>query len=258
MKNDNNVVDRAVTLFGIPVQSVTMKQVLEDVHQVIKENKYLDIGVVNAAKVVNMYRNDELYEAVMSSDVIYADGAAVVWASKLIRRPLPERVAGIDLMWELLKQGNDHHYRVFLFGAKEAVSQKVEQIIKETFPNVVIAGRLNGYYEECDEPKIAETIAAANADLLFVAMTSPKKEKFMAKWSDTIKVHVVHGVGGSFDVVSGEVERAPERWQKLGLEWLYRVKQEPGRLWKRYLITNTLFIWMLMKEMFGFRKKPIK
>ena len=121
-------------------------------------------------------------------------------------------------------------------------------------PGVVIAGRQNGYFSEEQQNQVAENIAAAKADVLFVAITSPKKEQFMAKWGDVMQVPVVHGVGGSFDVFAGKVKRAPLIWQKLGMEWLYRVLQEPGRLWKRYLVTNTLFIGMLLKEIFTSQK----
>ena len=114
---------------------------------------------------------------------------------------------------------------------------------------VVIAGRSNGYFGDEEEEANANDIAASNADVLFVAITSPKKERFMARWGSTINTKVVHGVGGSFDVVAGFVERAPESWQKLGLEWLYRVKQEPGRLWKRYLVTNLKFIGRVMLDL---------
>ena len=114
---------------------------------------------------------------------------------------------------------------------------------------VVLAGRRNGYFNDDEEKAIANDIADAKADILFVAMTSPKKEKFMARWKDTMEVPVVHGVGGSFDVMAGKVKRAPIAWQKMGLEWLYRVKQEPGRLWKRYLVTNSLFCWFVVKSL---------
>jgi N-acetylglucosaminyldiphosphoundecaprenol N-acetyl-beta-D-mannosaminyltransferase len=117
---------------------------------------------------------------------------------------------------------------------------------------MTLAGRRNGYFSAEDEAEIAAQIAASKPHFLLVAMTSPKKENFMGAWGDTMNVPIVHGVGGSFDVYAGLVERAPEAWQKLGLEWLYRIKQEPGRLWKRYLITNTKFTWMILKE--GVRK----
>jgi len=124
-------------------------------------------------------------------------------------------------------------------------------IIHREYPGVVVAGSRNGYFEDDDEEQIAKSISDAKPDMLFVAMTSPKKEKFLAHWRDTLNVPVCHGVGGAFDVMAGKVRRAPAIWQKLGMEWAYRVMQEPRRMWRRYLVTNTLFLWMLTREMFG-------
>jgi len=228
-----------------------MEQVLDRIHAAITSRQTLQIGVVNAAKVVNMQRNPALGEDVLSSDLILADGAAVVWASRILRRPLPERVAGIDLMYGLLERGNRHGYRVYCLGATEEVSRKVAACIVKDYPNVFLAGRRNGYFSDEEEQEIAETIALAKPDILFVAITSPKKENFLAKWGPIMKVPICHGVGGSFDVMAGKVQRAPEIWQRLGLEWLYRVKQEPRRLWKRYLVTNVLFLKLLLKELGG-------
>ncbi len=238
-------------LFGIPINAVTMAQVLDCIHDAICNRKRLQIGVVNAAKVVNMQRNPMLGEDVLSSDLILADGAAVVWASRILRKPLPERVAGIDLMYGLLEKGNLHGYRVYCFGATEEVSRKVADRIARDYPGVVLAGRRNGYFSDDEEEGIAEAIAGAKPDILFVAITSPKKENFLARWTEKMGVPICHGVGGSFDVMAGKVQRAPEIWQRLGLEWLYRVKQEPRRLWKRYLVTNVLFIKRLVKEIFS-------
>lgn len=238
-----------VKLFGIPINAVTMEQVLDRIHEAITARKNLQIGVVNAAKVVNMQRNPMLGEDVLSSDLILADGAAVVWASRILRKPLPERVAGIDLMYGLLSRGNQHRYRVYCLGATEEVSEKVAACIARDYPHVILAGRRNGYFSDEEEQGIAETVARARPDILFVAITSPKKEKFLAKWSGIMGVPICHGVGGSFDVMAGKVQRAPEIWQRLGLEWLYRVKQEPRRLWKRYLVTNVLFLKLLLNEM---------
>jgi N-acetylglucosaminyldiphosphoundecaprenol N-acetyl-beta-D-mannosaminyltransferase len=243
-----------VNLFGIPIEAMTMGQTLDLVDDVIKERKSLQIGVVNAAKVVNMDKDPELREAVLSSDIILADGAAVVWASKLLRRPLPERVAGIDLMFGMFERGNERGYRVFCLGATEEISKTVEENLASDYPGLTLAGRHHGYFTDEEAQDIADQIKASKADILLVAMTSPKKERFLAKWMAHMDVSVCHGVGGSFDVYAGKVERAPERWQKLGLEWLYRVKQEPGRLWKRYLFTNVSFIWMLLKSLLGFNK----
>ena len=194
-----------------------------------------------------MHRNPALASDVNSSDVILADGAAVILASKVLGRKLPERVTGIDLMYGLLRRGQKQNYRVFCLGATEDVVQKVVAEIEKNYPGTQVAGYRNGYFGADEEAEVARQIKESNADILFVAITSPKKEQFMAKWSEYAGVPLVHGVGGSFDVMAGKVQRAPERWQKLGLEWLYRVKQEPGRLWKRYLVTNTLFCIMLLR-----------
>ena len=248
------VPQKSVNLFGIKVHAFSMNEALDNIHHAIQAKESLHIGMLNAAKVVNMKRNPELGEDVNSSDMILADGSAVVLAGKLLRKKLPERVAGIDLMHGILKRGNQFGYRVFCLGASEDISKKIEVEIARHYPNVVLAGRRNGYFSSDEESSIAQQIADAKADVLFVAITSPKKEQFMAKWNETMKVPIVHGVGGSFDVFAGKVQRAPIIWQKMGMEWLYRVMQEPGRLWKRYLVTNTLFLGMLAKEII----KPTK
>lgn len=240
--------NKTISIFGIDINALTMPQVLDLIHNKITAKEKLQIGVVNAAKVVNMQKDPILHDDVLSSDIILADGMSVVWASKILGQALPERVTGIDLMMELLARGNEHGYRVYLLGASEEVSAAVENNIKRDFPNVVVAGRNNGYYSAEEEAGLVQRIADSNADILFVAMTSPKKETFIAKWNDKLNVTIRHGVGGSFDVYSGKVERAPEWWMKNGLEWLYRVKQEPGRLWKRYFFTNLRFCRMIIAE----------
>ena len=246
---------RKVHLFGVPVDALTREQMLDRIDETITSRGSLHVGVVNAAKVVNMGRDPALREAVLESDLILADGAAVVLASRVLGEPLPERVTGIGLMYGIFERGMKKGYRVYCLGATEEVSRKVAEKISQDYPGVVLAGRRNGYFSAEEEPQIAQDIADAKADVLLVAITSPKKEQFMARWNDLIKVPVVHGVGGSFDVMAGKVKRAPELWQKLGMEWLYRVKQEPGRLWKRYLVTNTLFLWLLMQ---AFLKKTLR
>jgi N-acetylglucosaminyldiphosphoundecaprenol N-acetyl-beta-D-mannosaminyltransferase len=239
---------RSRRLFGIPICAETMTEALRRVHEAICNRRRLHIGVVNAAKIVNMRRDPELHSAVSDSDVIYADGMSVVWASRFLKAPLPERIAGIDLMTAILEQGDKAGYRVFCLGASDDVLDKVCDRFAATYPGVTIAGRHHGYFDESGEETVAGLIRAAAADVLFVAITSPKKERFMARWADVINVPVVHGVGGSFDVVAGLVERAPDSWQRLGLEWLYRVKQEPRRLWRRYLVTNAVFLKLLIAE----------
>lgn len=246
---------KTVDILGCPVAAVERSDVVDLVDRSIRRKKRLHIGVINAAKITNMQRDPLLSKDVLSSDIILADGAAIVLASKLLRRELPGRVTGIDLMFDMLKLSSQKRYRVYCLGATEEVSQCVADKIASEYPGVILAGRRNGYFSADEEEAVANAIRDAQADILFVAMTSPKKESFMAKWVEVMNVHVVHGVGGSFDVMAGKVQRAPERWQRLGMEWLYRVKQEPGRLWWRYFETNTLFCWSLLKVLLGFDKR---
>lgn len=241
--------EKTITVFDIPIAAVTMEMALNCLQQRIEDGVQTQVGVVNAAKVVNMKRNPELGEDVLSSDIIYADGMSVVWASRWLGNPLPERVAGIDLMMGLLERANQKGYRVFCLGATEEVSAEVERRIRAEFPGVQFAGRRNGYFDQSEEQEVAQLIKEARADILFVAMTSPKKENFLAKWSKHMDVTICHGVGGSFDVYAGKVKRAPESWQRLGLEWFYRFKQEPIRLFRRYFVTNTLFLLIVLQEM---------
>ncbi len=236
-------------LLGVPIDALTMDEAFSIVGDTIDRKGRLLIGVVNAAKLVNMRRDHTLRGAVLSADIIMADGMAVVWASRLLHRPLPERVAGIDLMHGMLRRGSERHYRVYCLGATDEVLQMAVSRVRELYPGVVIAGQRNGYFRPDEEPEIIAAIREAEADILFVGMSPPKKEVFLARWSATLNVPVCHGVGGAFDVLAGKARRAPERWQRLGLEWLYRVKQEPHRLWWRYLVTNTIFCGMVLAEM---------
>lgn len=240
---------RIVQVLGVPIADRTMAEAVAEIAAAIETRTPLHIGVVNAAKIVNMRRDAQLRAAVLESDLILADGMSVVWASRILGARLPERVAGIDLLHGMLRLADERHYRVFCLGAEETVLQKTVARIRADYPGAIIAGTRNGYFAAADEPAVASQIAASRSDMLFVAMTSPKKENFLARWSGTMDVPVCHGVGGSFDVMAGKVLRAPELWQRVGLEWLYRVKQEPGRLWRRYLVTNTVFVTMVAREL---------
>lgn len=235
-------------LFGVDVAAATMADAVGLVCDTIDARGRLQIGVVNAAKLVNMTRQPALRQAVLSCDVIFADGMAVVWASRILGQALPERVAGIDLMDALLAKGSQRGWRVYLLGATEEVLAAALATFAGRYPGVEFVGSRHGYFTADEEPEIVAAIAASRPDVLLVGMTSPFKEQFIARWNDSLGVPVCHGVGGSFDVAAGKVRRAPEHWQRAGLEWLYRVVQEPRRLWRRYLVTNTLFATMVLLE----------
>ncbi len=240
-----------IELFDVPIACATLSDAVDIVEEAIAMGQRLDIGVVNAAKVVNMQSDTHLRESVLGSDIIFADGMSLVWASRLLGKSLPERVAGIDLMYALLERGNETGLKVFCLGAEEWVSELVAQRIKVEYPGVRLVGRRNGYFTTEEAPEVVKQIRDSQADVLFVAMSSPYKENFMAQWSNEMNVSVTHGVGGSFDVFAGKVARAPRYWQQVGLEWLYRLLQEPRRLWRRYLHTNWTFLQMLVRSVFS-------
>jgi N-acetylglucosaminyldiphosphoundecaprenol N-acetyl-beta-D-mannosaminyltransferase len=238
----------------VPIAAVTSAAVVDRVEQAIASRRRFHIGVVNAAKIVNMRRDPGLRADVLASDIVLADGMAVVWAGRMLGQPLPERVAGIDLMERLLQRAGEKGHRVYCLGATPDVLSAAVSAFRRRYPDLAIVGTHHGYFGVDEEAEVAADIRAARPDIVLIAITSPRKEQFLARWSRDLDVPVWHGVGGSFDVAAGKVKRAPERWQRLGLEWLYRVKQEPGRLWKRYLVTNALFIGAVISEWTGRRR----
>jgi len=237
-----------VSICNIPVDALTMEETINIINKAIVENKPIHHVVINAAKVVNAQKDADLRESIVNCDIINADGQAIVWAAKLLNRPLPERVAGIDLMESLVKLAAEKHYRIFFLGAKEEVVKGVVEKYSKQFGPAIIAGYRNGYFKKEEEESVANMIATSQPQILFVAMSSPKKEIFLNTYKKQINAPFIMGVGGSFDVVSGLVKRAPVWMQKAGLEWFYRVMQEPGRMWKRYLFGNSAFIWLVLKE----------
>ncbi len=239
----------SVDLFGTRVHALSMDETVERVSAAIAERRPLLIGVVNAAKLVTMQRDGLLRESVHSADLTVADGASIVWATRLLGQAVPERVAGIDLMVRLLEQANAHGHRVYFLGARANVLAELLDRIRRNYPNLHIAGARDGYFTAEEEGAVARDIAASRPDLLFVGMSSPKKENFLARWRSHVGPCVCHGVGGSFDVLAGRVRRAPRAWQRCGMEWCYRLLQEPRRLWRRYLVTNCQFAGMLALAM---------
>lgn len=211
--------------------------------------------VVNASKVVHAQKDEQLRNAINNSDLVNIDGQGVVWALKLMGHKVQERVAGCDLFQDLIALCEQKGYKPFFFGATQEVLEKMLATFMQRHPNLKIAGFRNGYYKPEQESQIAQTITESEADMLFLGITSPKKELFIDQYSKQMGIPFTMGVGGSFDIVAGKTLRAPLWMQKSGLEWLYRVYQEPGRMWKRYLTTNTLFIFLVIKTLLGRKSK---
>lgn len=236
-------------LFGYRIDALRMQDVVARCETALATRQRMLIGVLNAAKIVNSRRNDLLRNSLIDCDVLLADGQSIVWASRLLRRALPERVAGIDLFEGLLSLAHEQDRSIYLLGARPATLAKLQQELAERFPGLKIAGSHHGYFDETESSRVAAEIGVSGADMLFIGMTSPRKEIFLGTFGPTLNVPVLHGVGGSFDIFAGETTRAPVGWQRSGMEWAYRVLQEPRRLWWRYLSTNSAFLLITLIEL---------
>ncbi len=233
------------------VNALSLDETVAEVEGIIARGVPTQHVVVNASKVNLMEADPELTEIVNACPLINADGASIVWAAKKLGIPLAERVTGIDLFLRLVEVAAQKGYGIYLFGAKEEVVTKVKAIFEEKYPALRICGYRNGYFTEADEPQIVSDMAASGAEMMFVAFSSPKKEYWVHKYLDAIGIPFMMGVGGSFDVVAGVTDRAPKWMQDHGLEWFYRFAQEPGRLWKRYIIGNAKFVLLTFKYKFA-------
>lgn len=237
-----------VKLLGVNVSALRMNEVLDIADECIANRSKLLVGILNVAKIVNIRKDLLLRAGIDESDIVLADGVPIVWLSRMLGTPLPERIAGIDLMYRLLERASEKNYSIYFLGAKPEVVKKVVETVKKSYPGLRVAGFRDGYFQQSEEPEVAGDINESGADILFVAISPPKKETFLGKWRSTLNVPVCHGVGGSFDVIAGITRRAPLWMQKSGLEWLYRLIQEPRRMWKRYLVTNTIFMKLCIQE----------
>lgn len=237
-----------VQVFGLPLDVLTMQETVERVAELVATGRPHQHVVLNAAKVVLCEDDLEMRDIVSDCALVNADGQAVVWAARLLGEPVPERVAGIDLMENVLARAATEGWPVYFLGAAEEVVSKVVEIERERHAGLVVAGYRNGFWTAEQEDAVVADIAASGAKVLLVAVPTPRKERFLAKHMDTLGVEFQMGVGGSFDVVAGVVTRAPRWMQKAGLEWTWRLLHEPRRMFRRYLVGNSRFIWLTARE----------
>jgi N-acetylglucosaminyldiphosphoundecaprenol N-acetyl-beta-D-mannosaminyltransferase len=236
-------------ILGCAIDNLSMLQTLDRVGTMIASGQPHQHVVLNADKVVKAARDPELARIIAHCDLVNADGMPVVWASRLLGQPLPERVTGIDLFFKLLQRAEQEGWRVYFLGAKEAVVHEVVTRALAQHPELQIAGQRNGYWTPAEEQDVVDGVAATRPDILFVAINSPRKEEFLAKYQREMRVPFAMGVGGTFDVMAGLTKRAPVWMQRNGLEWFYRFLQEPRRMFRRYFIDDIGFFWLLARAM---------
>jgi N-acetylglucosaminyldiphosphoundecaprenol N-acetyl-beta-D-mannosaminyltransferase len=247
------------SLFGCPVDVLTMAETLERARAAMRNRTRLQHVALNVAKLVNIRSDPVLCSDVMGSDIVGIDGMGIVLALRAFGVPVKERVAGIDLFQKILAVCAADGFRPFLLGATPDVLHRAAEVIATEFPTIQVAGLRDGYFGLDQDAQVVEQIMNSKADCLFIAMPTPRKERFLSAYRDRLSVPFIMGVGGSFDVIAGHVRRAPLIMQSMGLEWLYRVYQEPRRMWWRYAKTNTLFAGILISGIahrcrFGLRR----
>lgn len=245
---------KRIELFSCPMDVANMDETVNWIAGRVENRVFTQHVVVNVAKLVNMRSDKCLAASVRCCDVVNIDGMGVVWAARALGYAVPERIAGVDLFERLIGLSAEKGLPVYFLGATAQVVDRVVAVLLQRYPTLHVAGFHHGYFWE-HEARVVDEIRSSGARLLFVAITSPKKEIFIDRWKGQLGVDFVMGVGGTFDVVAGVVRRAPRWMQNSGMEWLFRVLQEPRRMWRRYLVTNSVFALMLIKArisaMFG-------
>ena len=232
----------AVRLFGLDVDALSLEESVDRAEALIATRKPKHHVCINAAKVVGMRRDEGLAEVLAHADMVNVDGQSIVWASRLLRARVPERVAGIDFMDALIARAVDRGWSVYFLGATDRALDACVDHFQTQYPELIVAGAHNGYWEAHEQDEVLGKIAASGARLVLVALPTPRKEHLVGANLDKFGDALVVGVGGSFDVFGGLVTRAPKWAQRSGLEWAHRLAKEPRRMWKRYLVGNSKFL----------------
>lgn len=204
------------------------------------------VVTANPEIVMRTRESDSYKRMVESSDYIVPDGAGIILASRYFKKYIPERIPGYELMIDILAYADSQRLSCYFLGAKEQVNDAVVEKVSRSYPNLKISGHHHGYFS-LDDPEIANLVKSANPDIILVALGSPRQEEWITNHIDLFEKGLFMGVGGSFDVLSGQVKRAPEKWIKLNLEWLYRLLKQPYR-WRRILKTVKFMVLIILKK----------
>lgn len=238
-----------IEVLGCAVDNLTIDETIERVKQFVASGGPHQHVVVNVDKIVKAARDPALRRAINACDLINVDGMPVVWASRLLGTPLKERVTGVDLFERLLAVAAQQGWSVYLLGATDDVVNRVGTLAQQRFPGLRVAGARNGYWRPEEDEQVARAVSATAPELLFVAISSPKKEQFLSRYLQLMGAPFAMGVGGTFDVFAGKVRRAPMWMQRSGLEWFYRFLQEPRRMFRRYFVEDLYFFRLLAREL---------
>jgi len=234
-----------------------MAQTVEATEEFVATGRFAHLIGVNADKLLQMRDMPTMDAIVRRCEIVNADGASMVMAAKILGVDIEERVAGVDLMWELCGLAERNGHSIYLLGAQPEVVDKAADVLSSHYPALRISGLHDGYFSEQQFDSVISEVSSASPDIVFVGITSPKKELLIERFRKAGVVGVFVGVGGSFDVVSGKIARAPRWVQKANLEWFFRMTKEPKRLLRRYVVGNARFCRLLFGELRNSRRRHV-
>lgn len=238
-------IDR-LDILGVPVDVVNMSQAVDFVDHIIKTNDKAEIIAVNPEKVIKANSDSVLKARLISAKLLIADGIGVVLAARILRNVKMERVPGSELMPEICNLSMKKGYKIFLYGAKSEVVHRAADVLRSRYWGLNIVGIQDGYLAESDETKLINEINISGAHILFLALGSPKQEMWIDKNMSRLNINICQGVGGTFDVIAGNVRRAPLFFRRIHLEWFYRLISNPKRLFRQTALP--VFVFSLLKE----------
>jgi len=248
-------------ILGVGVSPVNMESAIELISGWIENNKNNYVTVTGVHGVIESWRDKEICEIHNNAGLVVPDGMPLVWISQLKGQENVSRVYGPELMLRLCEHSLEEGYRHYLYGGAEGVPELLKEELIKIYPGLEVVGTYSPPFRPLTEDEDRDVIKMINEDrpdILWIGLSTPKQEKWMAEHLGKINTPVMIGVGAAFDFNAGLKKQAPGWMQKAGLEWLFRLLSEPGRLWKRYLINNPLFILLIMLQFLGIKKYPIK
>ena len=244
-----------VKQFNLNICTLQLSELVDAINQSINyETKPLIISGVNAYAIVTSKKDTVYRDYLNNSDIINIDGFSIVIALRFLGYQIKERSSCPDLFHKLLELAELKKYCVYFLGAQKFIVDKAAENLKKRYPALKIVGIRSGYFNEDEENEIVTDILDKRPTMLFLGMSSPKKDAFAYKYSKKFNVPIILGVGGVFDIEAGTIKRSPIWFQKNGMEWLFRLIQEPRRMWKRYLIGNIEFIYLVLIEKYRMKK----
>ncbi|WP_019121110.1 WecB/TagA/CpsF family glycosyltransferase [Brevibacillus massiliensis] len=237
-------------ILNVPFSTKSFHETVSDLAERVMSGEGTHVVTANP-EIVMLAQNNQRFQSILEQAYVVPDGIGIVYAAKWLGLPIKDRVTGIELVEAMMERADRHGWKVFLFGASPEVNQLAAEKLAKRYPGAVIAGRRDGFFRQEESAEIAQNIAKQKPDILLVALGAPKQEEWIAAYRDLLQVPLMIGVGGSFDVIAGKVKRAPILWQRLHLEWLYRLMKQPSR-WKRQLAIPR-FVWKVLREKRGQR-----